>query len=102
MSYTLLQLIHKTQHLKDFLCCRIETTLGKLPLPPPPGPPPAFTPTQHAQTAQQALAGCTPTIEMMNDSYSKECNATMCLYHDLHSNTIYERSSSTQKGALCG
>ena len=39
---------------------------------------------------------------MMNDLYLKGCNATMRLYHDLHSDTIYKRFSDTQKAALCG
>jgi len=102
MSYALPQLTHKTQHLKDFLRGCLETTLGKLTLPPPPEPPPAFAATQPAQMTQQILAGCTPTIEMMNDLYLKGCNVMMCLYHNLHSNTIYKQFSNTQKAVLCG
>mmetsp|Transcript_10093 Transcript_10093/g.21293 ORF Transcript_10093/g.21293 Transcript_10093/m.21293 type:complete len:108 (+) Transcript_10093:1068-1391(+) len=101
MAYALPPLSHHTKYLKTFLKTPLATTIGEIPCAP-------LAPNQHESPAyitQQAVVSIlyqVPTVDMMNDLYLRGCNATMCLYHTMHSETIYKRFSDTQKAAVCG
>jgi hypothetical protein len=82
--------MHHTQHLKTFVKQRLVTTIGAAPFSQPEGNPPQFSthPSHMAEQAVASITARTPTMDMMDEVYMKGCNATMRLYHDMHSDTI--------------